>query len=162
MSLFQWLFGKKAAPPESPPEFLQAAPPDWLIEMKGHGLPQGGSFSIRTQVFAATRTASADILDFPREAGGEPVSKTVNLERLELDRLLVILGFSFPQDLAEVSAEVKDGLPVTVTVFRRDPSAAASARCNLAGWLDPRKTAPPVVEIGRILMELKRRGLGPG
>ena len=160
MNLFKWLSKKKVETPEPPPEFLQAAPPDWLIEVRGRTLPQGGSFSIRAQIFETTRTALADILVFPCEESGEPVSKSVNLESVELDRLRVILGFSFPQDIAEVPGTGEEGLPVTVTIFRHEPLAAAGAGCNLADWLDSRQSAPPVVEIGKILMELKRRELG--
>lgn len=162
MNLFKWLFKKKPEPPEPPPEFLQAAAPDWLIEVKGRVFPAGGSFSIRAQVFAAARTATADMVVFAGEARGEPTSKTANLGRLDLDRLLVILGFSFPQDIAEIPGAREEGLPVTVTIFHRAPLAAQSASCNLADWLDSRKSAPPVVEIGRMLVELKRRTLGEG
>lgn len=159
MNLFKWLSKQKAEPPEPPPEFLQAAAPDWLVEVKGRDLPKGGSFSIRAQIFDAARTATVDMVVFPRGEGGEPTSKCVPLDGPELDRLRVILGFSFPQDIAEVPGATDDGLSVRVTIFRREPPAAASAGCNLADWLDSRKSAPPVVEIGKILIELKRREL---
>ncbi len=159
MNLFKWLSKKKVEAPEPPPEFLQATAPDWLIEVRGRALPQGGSFSIRAQIFEVTRTGTADILVLPPEEGGEPDSKCVKLDGVELDRLRVILGFSFPQDIAEVPGATEEGLPVTLTIFHREPLAVAGAGCNLADCLDSRKSAPPAVEIGKILIELKRRAL---
>ena len=157
MNLLNWLFKRKAEPPETPPEFLQDAPPDWLIDLKGQEFPGGNRFSIRAQLNEAARNASADIVVLPVNEFANPMTATAPLDRAELDRLLVILGFSFPQDIGEVAGPSDEGLPVTITIFHREPLAAQSATCNLAGWLDSRKSAPPVVDIGKILIEVKRR-----
>jgi hypothetical protein len=158
MNLFRRLFGKSSEAIEAPPEFLQAAAPDWLIEAIGRMLPDGGHFSIRTQIFNAARTATVDLVTFP--VGGEPASQTRELERAKTDRLLVILGFSYPHDIADVPGPTDTGLPVAITVFRREPLVAQRAECNLWDWLESPKPAPPVVEIGKILVDFKRRNTG--
>src|SRR5579863_949232 len=142
MSFLSRLFGKKPEAPEPPPEFLQSQPPDWLIDLKGQEFPAGNRFSIRAQVWVSARAATADLLVLPLDEGAEPQSLTANLGRLELDRLLVILGFSFPQDIVEIPGAMDSGLPVAVTIFRGEPLAAQSAECNLTDWLDSQKSAP--------------------
>jgi len=154
MSILNWLFKKKPELPEPPPEFLQADAPDWLVDIKGQEFPGGRRFSIRAQVHAAARTATADIVRWPATEGAEPVAHSANLPRADLDRLLVILGFSFPQDFVDIPGSEHEGISVNVTVFRRDPLAAQGAACNLSEWLDTRKSAPPVVEIGKMLWRI--------
>ena len=159
MNFLRRLFGHKEAAPELPPEFLQAAPPDWLIELKGQDAESGGHYSLRVQISVTMRKGAADILTLPAQPEGEPRSATVDLERTEIDRLLVILGFSFPNDFAGMDAKADDEPPMTLAINRREPYAATTAQCALGGWLDSRKPGPPVVEIGRVLLELKKRTL---
>jgi hypothetical protein len=162
MNFFKWLFGRKQEPVELPPEFLQENPPDWLIDLKGQGMPAGGPFSIRVQIVAAARTGSADIMLLPGDSGGEPKSASASLERTELDRLLVVLGFSFPADIGDVAGGAGDGPACTLTIHRREPYQAKAGECRLAEWIESKKPGPPVIEIGRILMELQRRVLPAG
>jgi hypothetical protein len=164
MNIFKWLFGRKEAPVEPPPEFLQASPPDWVIDLKGQpvrhrpgeGGADGGAFSIRVQITTATRTGMAEVIVLPGAAGGEPKTATRALERTEIDRLLVILGFSFPADIAAVTGGTDGGSRVNVTIHRREPPGEVAAECDLGEWLESRKPGSPVVEIGRILMEIRR------
>ncbi len=151
MSFLGRLFKKKPEPPEPPPEFLQADPPDWLIDMKGQEFPAGGRFAMRVQVHESARVATVDVVHWPAAEGAEPVAHTASLARADLDRLLVVLGFSFPQDLADIPGPEDSGIPVTMTVYRREPLAAQSAGCNLSEWLDSRKSAPAVVELARLV-----------
>ena len=158
MNLLKWILGCfKKAPVSLPPEFLEEAPPDWLIECRGRALPNGDAFSIRVILFQTSRTGSAEIVTVPREAGAQAPPAKADLERGEIDRLLVILGFSFPQDFAAVRSEIPDGLPVEIAIHRREPYSAAGGTCNLAPWLEAKKTGPPTVEVGRLLIELMRR-----
>ena len=159
MNFLKRLFGRKEEPVELPPEFLQSAPPDWLIELKGQLAPSGGRFSIRAQLSEASRTGLADVLVLPAEPGAEPRTAAVELERLEFDRLLVVLGFSFPGDIAEVAAGTESEPAASLAIHRREPYETASAECCLAGRLDSRKSEPPVVEIGRILIGAMRRAM---
>jgi hypothetical protein len=160
MNFLKRLFsGKKNEVQEMPPEFAQSEPPDWLLDLKGQGLPHGNRFSIRVQLSTATRTGSVDVLILPLEEGGQPLSATAELIQTEFDRLLVILGFSFPDDFEDVTPGVKDGCPVTLSIHRREPYALKSASCNLAGWTDSKKSRPPLVEIGSILLEMQKRTL---
>jgi hypothetical protein len=69
----------------------------------------------------------------------------------------VILGFSFPGDIADVQAQVIDGIPVNISIHRHEPYAVSAGECNLAGWMDSRKQGPPVIEIGKILLEAQQR-----
>lgn len=155
MRFLKWLFGRKEQPVELPPEFLQTAAPDWLIDLKVLRASSSARFSIRVQIFENTRKGTVDIFVLPHEQGGQPRSATVELERTDLDRLLVVLGFSFPKDFGTVSGG--EGMPVTMAIHRLEPYTVAAAALNLAGWLDSRKPGPPVVEIGRILIGLQRR-----
>ncbi|MDB6021261.1 MAG: hypothetical protein JWQ04_1118 [Pedosphaera sp.] len=158
MNFLNRLFSKrKDEVHEPPPEFLQSEPPDWLLDLKGQGLSQGNAFSIRVQLFEASRTGSVDVLVLPGQEGGQPQSGTAELIRTEFDRLMVILGFSFPDDIEDVPPGMKDGLPVTLSIHRREPHAFKSAGCNLAGWDETRKSRPPLVEIGSILLEMQKR-----
>jgi hypothetical protein len=153
MNLFKWLFGRKEVAVEPPPEFLQASPPDWVIDLKGRA--DGGAFSIRVQIATASRAGTAEVIILPGDTGGEPKTVARALQRTELDRLLVILGFSFPADIAAVTGGTAAAPRVTLTIHRREPPGEAAAECELAEWLESRKPGPPVVEIGRVLMEIK-------
>ncbi len=157
MNFLKRLFGRKEEPAELPPEFLQTRPPDWLIDMKGAALPHGSRFSIRVQISDATRAGTVEIVVLPRKDGGEPKSASGTLTQTEIDRLFVILGFSFPGDIANVPAQVIDGMPVNISIHRREPYAMAAGECNLAGWMDSRKSGPPVIEIGKIILEAQGR-----
>ena len=93
----------------------------------------------------------------PRKEGEEPKSASGALARLEIDRLFVILGFSFPGDIADVPAQVIDGMPVTISIHRHEPYSVAAGECNLAEWIDSKKSGPPVIEIAKILIEAQMR-----
>ena len=157
MNFLKRLFGRKEEPAELPPEFLQEDSPDWLIDMKGAALPHGSRFSIRVQILDATRAGTVEIIVLPRKEGEEPRSASGALAQTEIDRLFVILGFSFPGDIANVPALVIDGMPVSISIHRHEPYAMAAGECNLAGWTDSRKPGPPVIEIGKILLEARNR-----
>jgi hypothetical protein len=157
MNFLKRLFGRKETPVELPPEFLQEEPPDWLIDLKGAALPHGNRFSIRVQILHATRAGTVEIVMLPRNDGEEPKSTNGALAQTELDRLLVILGFSFPGDIIDVPAQVIDGMPVNISIHRHEPYSMAAGECNLAGWMDARKPGPPVIEIGKILLEAQQR-----
>ena len=161
MGLFGKLFSKgKTTATELPPEFLEESPPDWLIDLKGQEMPDGNHFSIRAQLSKAARTGTAEILVLPRADGEAPKSATTELERLEIDKLLVILGFSFLSDFADVGGDMNAGLPVSITIHRLEPYAARSANCNLAGWRGSKQPAPPAVDIGIVLVGARDRALG--
>jgi len=155
MNFFKWLFGRKEKAVEPPPEFFQENPPDWVIDLKGRA--DDGAFSARVQITLATRAGTAEVLVLPQNEGGEPKSATRALERTEIDRLLVVLGFSFPADITTVAGGTEEASRVNVTIHRREPLGEASAECDLTPWLESKKPGPPVVEIGRVLMEIKRR-----
>lgn len=158
MGFFGKLFGQgKTAAVELPPEFLEDSPPDWLIELKGREFPNGNVFSVRARLSKTERAGKADIFLLPRADAESPKSATTELERLEIDRLLVILGFSFPVDIDDIPGETESGLPVSLTIHRLAPYSSRSASCNLAGWRDSRQPAPPVVEIGGILAKSRDR-----
>jgi hypothetical protein len=160
MNFLKRLFGKrKSEPQELPPEFLQENPPDWLIDLKGQLLPDGRRFSVRVQLSETSRAGTAEIFVLPRNDTEQPKGASGELNRIEIDRLLVILGFSFPDDIADVAVELTEGLRANITVHRRGPYAQAVARCNLTGWLDSKKSGPPAIELGRILVEAHRRTL---
>ncbi len=159
MNFLKKLFTKKPEETaEVPPEFLQENPPEWVIILNGRELPAGVTFSIRAPLFQADRHGAAEITNLPGN-GGEAQSATAKFSRPEMDRLLLILGFSFPAEIATVAGATEEGLPVTVTIYRETPFYLRTADCNLAGWIDSRQPAPPVVEIGRILMEARHRAL---
>ena len=157
MNFLKRLFGRKETPPELPPEFLQENSPDWLIDLKGAALPHGNRFSIRVQLSHAARAGTVEIVMLPRKEGEEPKSASGALARLEIDRLFVILGFSFPGDIADAPAQVIDGMPVTISIHRHEPYSVAAGECNLAEWMDSKKSGPPVIEIGKILLEAQMR-----
>jgi len=160
MNFLKKLFSRRTEETaDVPPEFLQANPPDWLIDLKAQDLAGGNTISIRVQLFQPARTGVAEILILSHEPSGQPKEATTDLTRIEIDRLFVILGFSFPNEIENVPTDVPDGLPVTISIYRQSPFLLRSATCNLAGWLDSRKSAPTAVEIGRILLEARTRAL---
>lgn len=160
MNFLKRLFGRrKPEPQEIPPEFLQENPPDWLIDLKGQSPLDDRRFSIRAQLSETSRAGTAEILVLPRNDAEQPKSATVELDRVEIDRLLVILGFSFPDDITDVAVELTEGLRVDIAVHRKEPYLVRTARCNLTGWLDSKKSGPPAIELGRILIEAQRRTL---
>jgi len=160
MSLLSRLFSKKKTEPlELPPEFQQDNPPDWLLDLKGAGLPHGGAFSVRVQLWQGARIASADILLLPEKEGAAPRNTSAELISSEVDRLLVLLGFSFPDQIESVPSDAKDGIPVTLSLYRQEPYCEIISTCNLADWIDTRKSRPPAVEIGLVLLDIQQRTL---
>lgn len=158
MSFLSRLFSrKKEEAPELPPEFLEADPPDWILDLKGTGIPNSGAFSVRVQLRQGARKGSADVLLLPQGETGQPQSATGDLQGGEIDRLLVLLGFSFPDHIDDIPADETEGMPVTLSIHRHEPYSVKTATCNLAGWLDSRKSRPPTVDIGLILLEMQRR-----
>jgi hypothetical protein len=159
MNFLKKLFAKKPEETaEVPPEFLQENPPEWVIILNGRELPDGGTLSIRAPLFQSQRDGVAEVTYLPGQ-GGQPQSGSAKFTRPEIDKLFVILGFSFPNEIATVAGPADEGMPVTVTIYRESPFYLQVADCNLAGWLDSRKSGPPVVEIGRILLETRSRAL---
>jgi hypothetical protein len=157
MNLFRWLFSKRKEPTfELPPEFLEEDPPDWVIVLEGSGLPLGEMGSFRVALSEASRTGTSKI-----RLGGMAQDERIGPELggPETNRLFVILGFSFPTDITDVAANVKDGLPTRISIYRREPTAMKAVTCNMAGWVDSKKPGPPAVEIGRVLLELQRKAL---
>ena len=162
MNFLRKLFAKKPVETaEVPPEFLQENPPEWIIIMNGRELPNGGSFSIRAPLFQVERRGVAEIITLPSQVGGEGRTITVDFTRPEIDRLFIVLGFSFPKEFATVAGPTDSGVPVTITIYRETPFNLCACDCNLAGWIDSRKSGPPVIEIGRVLLEARRRTLPP-
>jgi hypothetical protein len=155
MNLFKRLFAKKKQeePDELPPEFLQTESPDWLIELKGASLAHGNHFSVRVQLVKAARSGIADVVIMPRKEGEFPRSSTLTLHQPDTDKLFVILGFSFPDDITSVPAPATDVLPIDICIYHREPYSFRAAHCNLGGvWLESKKSGPPVIEISRILL----------
>src|SRR4051812_21746858 len=131
MNFLKRLFSKRAEPAELPPEFLEQNPPDWLIELSGQGLPHGNAFQIRVSLFEANRSGSAHIFVVPRTAEEKEQSAQIELSRPEFDRLKIILGFSFPDDITNVPSEYADGLPFNLVIHRREPHSTRAAQSNL-------------------------------
>src|ERR1700722_19073769 len=160
MNLFKKLFSRrKEEAPDLPPEFLQETPPAWLIDARGQWLPDGNSFSIRVQLTQATRTGTVEIVILPLNESEQLKSAQTELQRQEIDRLFVILGLSFPRETDTVAPGEEEGIPVSLSIHRREPYSAVLAECDLASWLVTRKPGPPGVEIGRVLMEARDRAL---
>lgn len=162
MSFLRKLFSKRTEPlPDIPPEFLQENAPDWLIELNGNDRANADAFSIRVQLFQSSRSAKAEILLFPKDQSGEAKKAPTTLSHPEINHLFVILGFSYPDEITDVPAESDDGLAATMSIYRQNPFTLRSANCNFAGWLDSRKSGPPAVEIGRILLGARTRAIAP-
>jgi hypothetical protein len=153
MSFLKKLFGKTDVTVELPPEFLQEDPPDWLVELKGMNLRGSGVLSVRAQIYMAARTGTVDVALLPGAEGGEPRSASGALEKTQIDRLLVILGFSFPADFGNAGG----GGTTSVAIHRREPYLVKKGECELGEWLGAKKGGPPLVEVGRVLMEAQGR-----
>jgi hypothetical protein len=152
MNFLKKFFSKPEAP-EQPPEFLREEAPEWFIRFK-EDHADGTSSEVRLSLHEAAHEGLAQVIS---RAGEEmKQSVTVELTRQEFDRLKVILGFSFPDDITNAPAGTEEE-SATISVFKREPFMVRSGICNLAGWLDSKKSGPPVIEIGKILVEAKRR-----
>ena len=158
MNLFKWLFGKKEKVAlELPHEFLQADPPDWLLELKANELPHGEAFGVKVQLLAETRSGSATITVHPQIGEGAAQTATSDLTQIEGGRLMVLLGFSFPNDIGDVGAPVTEGVAANLTIHQREPYVIREGACNLASWLGSKKSQPPTVEIAMMLLGMKER-----
>ncbi|MDB6124078.1 MAG: hypothetical protein JWQ71_3071 [Pedosphaera sp.] len=156
MNFLKRLFSKKAQLPEQPAEFTQEDAPDWLIELKGESLPDGNTSDVRLSLFDSNQTGSAQIII--RSGGELKQSNQVDLAKLEFDRLKVILGFFFPDDIADASVGASNQL-VTISIYRREPYAVAVGKCDLTDWLNSKKSGPPIIEIGKLLIGVQRRAV---
>jgi hypothetical protein len=158
MNFFKWLFGKKEKVAlELPLEFLQADPPDWLLELKVAFMPRGETVTVRARSQAEAKTGSAVFEIEPPTGKGAAQTASADLTQIEAGRLLVLLGFSFPDDIADVGVPVIDGVPAKLSVHRRKPYCLKEGSCNLASWLDSKKSQPPTVEIAMLLLDVKNR-----
>ena len=106
-----------------------------------------------------SRTGIVEIVILPLNENKQPKSAQTELLRQEIDRLFVILGFSFPEDIDHVAPGEVEGVPVSITIHRREPYSCRCVECDLASWLGTRNPGPPVVEIGRVLMDAQERAL---
>src|SRR5580698_1834892 len=151
MNFLKKLFSKRTEPlPDIPPEFLQENAPDWLIEMNANDPVKSNAFSIRVQLFASQRSAKAEVLLLSSSGQSEAPKKIpTTLSHPEINHLFVVLGFSYPDEITDVPAEIDDGLAATISIYRQSPFTLRSANCNLSAWLESRKSGPPIVEIGR-------------
>ena len=93
----------------------------------------------------------------PGRLGGETRQATIPLLDTEVARLLVLLGFSFPDDIAKLREPVKDGLPARLLVHRREPYTLKEAELNLDYWLNTKRTQPPTAEVAMLLVGAKNR-----
>jgi hypothetical protein len=160
MNFFKRLFGKKEKfSLEVPIEFLQAEPPDWLLELKVRFQPHGGALTVRAVLQSEAKTGSAAFEIQPLAGKGALQTASADLAQIEAGRLLVLLGFSFPDDIASVGGPVIDGIPATLSVHRREPYCLKEGSCNLMNWLDSKKSQPPTVEIAMMLLGVKNRVL---
>jgi hypothetical protein len=158
MNFFKRLFGKKEKVAlELPLEFLQADPPDWLLELKVTFLPRGGAFTVRTALQAEAKAGNAAFEIEPPAGKGAAQTASMDLTQIEAGRLLVLLGFSFPDDITDVGSPVIDGVPAKLSVHRREPYHLQEGNCNLMNWLDSKKSQPPTVEIAMLLLDVKNR-----
>lgn len=158
MNFLKRLFGKKEQVAlELPLEFLQAEPPDWLLELKVTYQPDGRGFAVKAGLRAETRTGSVTV-EIDVVTGGDAAQKAAgDLSQVEAGRLLVLLGFSFPDDIGFVGPEYTDGIPAKLSVHQREPYSLKEGDCNLMHWLNSKQSQPPTVEITKILVEVKNR-----
>jgi hypothetical protein len=153
MNFFRWLFPKRRPKIlEVPDEFLLPDPPDWLLELKVEFLPGGDNFNVRVRLSAASKGGSAGLRIQPRAGNGDPQEALVNLMDSEAARLLVLLGFSFPDDITDVGEIVIDGVPAKLRIHQREPYAVKEGDTNLIHWPDPKKSHPPTLEIILLLI----------
>jgi hypothetical protein len=80
-----------------------------------------------------------------------------DLTAIEAGRLLVLLGFSFPNDITNVGAPAMDGIPAMLSAHQREPYRLKEGNCNLMSWLDSKKSPPPTIEIALLLLNVKER-----
>lgn len=159
MNFLKRLFSKKSEAVEQPLEFLEEIPPDWLITLSGQVLPHGNAFQIRASLFEANREGTARIFVVPRSPEEKERCADVAISSSEFNRLKVTLGFSFPDDIASVASEYADGLPFRLAIHRREPYSIREGESNLAGWLESKASQPPLIEIAKLLIEIKRCAL---
>src|SRR4051812_42692832 len=116
MGFLKRLFSKPAELPEQPAEFLRDEAPEWLITLN-EDLEGGSATELRLGLFESTRSGSAQVIS---RIGVELKQSTqVDLTRQEFDRLMVILGFSFPNDISAVPAGTEESF-VTIIVCKRE------------------------------------------
>lgn len=160
MNLLKKLFSrKKEEAPDLPPEFHDASPPDWLLAAKGQNLRDGTTYSIRAQLIDSPRGGVADVVVWPPSDKEQPRAARTGLAKTEVDQLFVILGFSFPKDVGSIDPGSETGIPMTISVHRREPYATITAECDLASWVGTKKSGPPAIEMGRILWSARERAV---
>lgn len=108
--------------------------PEWLLVLSGAVLPHGGAFFISAELHQYEGRIELRQRRLNRNTLG-----TRRLIDLDADQLQVLHdGLKpFPKDFTESpQAEVKDGVPCELRIFRRDPANNATLTCNLAGPQD--------------------------
>ena len=113
-----------------PKEFGDLDSPDWIVEFKGIGLPHGGRYRTRTQLWIGTRGTA--VVNVSETRDRDPLELRVNLSPREIEALAAALQRNAPSSLRSVESGVLDGMPARVALYRREPPLQIQATCNLA------------------------------
>lgn len=110
-------------------EFAESPAPAWVLEWTGDLLPGGGTYRGRLPCREAG-PATASVV-YPVRRRIETPPRGVDVDDVAAARLRAVLREAFPDGLLSVAPQCRDGLPIEVTVHRREPALSVRARCNL-------------------------------
>jgi hypothetical protein len=146
-------------PPEAilqtPAEFGDEPAPDWVICWHLRLLPGGGSYRGRLLFWEETRTASFRV-ETPVGRQRLPVVTEGSVPDEAVEVLREILRTSFPDALARIPWQCRDGIPVDLVIHRRQPFQGAETFCNLCDVMHLLGQSEPT------LVERWRAGLREG
>ncbi len=157
------LFGVDRTP-RPPRRFKAENPPDWIVDLQSRWRPHGGRSSI--QVLLNKDPASGHTVIHYWPPRGDYGKRKRRLTRVlttgEVDEILAMLDAFFPTKVLTVRSLCFDGIPSTLTVYRREPYLAIVAECNMGDWhpqvteiIHPGEEIPPVARIGQLLLDLR-------
>ncbi len=137
-------------------------PPDWVLDMRGHGLPHGGTRSVEVRWWQAESergTLKAEFIspvDFSKDAPFSAERGEAYVTAQDCLPLLALLPELETANTGEILSTVRDGFPCTLGFIRRDPFTIRTFGCNLVG-IPESSASHPAPRIMTAMLEISER-----
>lgn len=143
-----------------------ASAPDWILLLRGRGLPHGGTIAIRIELRIELRQAeppgghisvhTVGEIDFDRDEPLPVARGGGEIDAQGCESLQALLPDFVAHNSETIPDFVFDGFPCRLAAVRRQPRLTARGDCNLAG-ISEKYTEHPTPLMMERMLELSRQ-----
>ncbi len=119
---------------EPPEEFLGVDPPDWVINWTLHILPGGIRHQGGLTLWETSSRMTGGIHTAVR-SGPESPTVEFKVPAAAASMIWNVLRNGSPENLTYVNSDLRDGCPMILAVYRREPYLGVRVRCNVSDTL---------------------------